>query len=177
MKYLIISDIHGSLKATQKFLEIFEKEKCDKIICLGDILYHGPRNILLDDYNPKAVIALLNPLADKILACRGNCDAEVDQMVLDFPCQADYTYIVEDGISILANHGHLNISTKTYDIALYGHTHIQQLYQKEDGLVVCNPGSVSLPKENSPKGYAIYQNRTIAIFNLDTEEKINEISI
>ena len=107
MKLLIASDIHGSAYYAKKVIESFEKEKADKLLLLGDILYHGPRNDLPFEHNPKEVIALLNPLSDKILCVRGNCEAEVDQMVLDFPCLADYIIVNVDGINIFATHGHI----------------------------------------------------------------------
>gem|GEM_PF-4710837 len=107
MKLLIASDIHGSAYYAKKVVESFEKEKADKLLLLGDILYHGPRNDLPFEHNPKEVIALLNPLSDRILCVRGNCEAEVDQMVLDFPCLADYIIVNVDGINIFATHGHI----------------------------------------------------------------------
>ena len=129
MKYLIASDIHGSAYYCRKVLEQFEKEAADKIILLGDILYHGPRNDLPKEYNPKAVTEMLNSVKDKIFCVRGNCEAEVDQMVLDFPVLADYALLCEQGTMIFITHGHLynladlpKIGPK--DILLHGHTHV-----------------------------------------------------
>ena len=107
MKLMIASDIHGSEYFCRKTVETFEKIKADKLLLLGDLLYHGPRNDLPEEYAPKAVIAMLNPLADRILAVRGNCEAEVDQMVLDFPVLADYSLIETGGILIFTTHGHV----------------------------------------------------------------------
>jgi uncharacterized protein len=186
MKYFICSDIHGSAAACRKLITGFSALKCDILIILGDILYHGPRNPLPEEYNPKEVCALLNPLADKIIACRGNCDAEVDQMVLSFPVGADYTMTTDNGVRIFASHGHvyapLNESgtapavagsrlpplTGTA-VALYGHTHVQKLYQT-GSTIVCNPGSPALPKEGSPAGFALYENRNITLYSLDGTE-------
>ena len=184
MKYFIMSDIHGSASACEKALNYFTAMKCDEIILLGDLLYHGPRNPLPDKYDPKAVCAMLNPLADRIIACRGNCDSEVDQMVLAFPMQADYTYVVDEGVRIFLSHGHiyspaqesgcrpvvdgsrLPLSEGT-SVALFGHIHIQMLYKNEAGITVCNPGSVSLPKNGSPAGFAVYEKRLITLYALD----------
>ena len=106
MKIMIAADLHGSAYYCNRLMERFEEEKCDKLLLLGDILYHGPRNDLPKEYQPKQVIAQLNRWKDRILCVRGNCDTEVDQMVLEFPVLADYCYLVVDGISIFATHGH-----------------------------------------------------------------------
>jgi uncharacterized protein len=194
MKYFFCSDIHGSAPACEKLLNQFSALKCDKIILLGDVLYHGPRNNLPQGYDPKKVIALLNPLSDKIIACRGNCDAEVDQMVLHFPLMADYTLTIDNGITIFASHGHVysplaedathasvegsklpplsKESAQQTALVLYGHTHVQKLY-KSDSYVVCNPGSPSIPKENSPAGFAVYENRLITLYDLDGQPITN----
>ena len=183
-----MSDIHGSASACEKALSFFTAMNCDAIILLGDILYHGPRNPLPDKYDSKAVCSLLNPLADKIISCRGNCDSEVDQMVLTFPVLADYSYICDNGTRIFASHGHIyspeeNGASTTAstplvagsklpplsknDVQLFGHIHIQMLYKTNSGIVVCNPGSVSLPKENSPAGFAVYEDNTITLFDMN----------
>lgn len=161
------------------------------LILLGDILYHGPRNSLPDNYNPKEVCALLNPLGDRIIACRGNCDSEVDQMVLSFPMLSDYSFLCDDGVRIFASHGHLysperessltdNSSGKEpviqgstipplagSAIELFGHIHIQMLYKTNEGITVCNPGSISLPKNNSAPGFALYEKKHIALYNMN----------
>ena len=129
MKLLIASDIHGDIESAKILIEAFHKNECDKIVLLGDILYHGPRNDLPGRYAPKEVITLLNGYSDKILAVRGNCDTEVDQMVLTFPVLADYAILSLDGLAVYATHGH-NYNTKTPpplaegDILLHGHTHV-----------------------------------------------------
>ena len=157
MKWFVASDIHGSAYYCKLLLDRFEAENADKILFLGDILYHGPRNDLPKDYAPKEVIAMLNPLKDKIICVRGNCDTEVDQMVLDFPILADYGIIsVKDKI-IYATHGHKfnpeNLPPLgSGDILLCGHTHIPKC-DVNNGYIYMNTGSVSIPKENSHHGY------------------------
>lgn len=158
MKWLIASDIHGSLYYGKKLIEQIKKEEPDKVIFLGDILYHGPRNDLPNDYNPKELIKLLNEYKDKIISVRGNCDSEVDQMVLEFPIMADYMILTINDLTIFATHGHLydveNIPFKGIDVVLSGHTHVQKC-DKYDNYVHMNPGSVSISKENSYHGYMV----------------------
>jgi putative phosphoesterase len=173
MKLLIASDIHGDLAAAEAILSLFYKESCDKILLLGDILYHGPRNDLPDSYNPKEVIKLLNENRSSILAVRGNCDTEVDQMVLDFPITSD-TAIVYDGesdLTLFMSHGHKfspenlpPLSART--VFLYGHTHVKKI-EKVGEIVCLNPGSVTLPKMNNPKTYATYERGKFEIKTLD----------
>ena len=153
MKYIIVSDIHGSAFWCKKLMDTLDDIQPDEILLLGDILYHGPRNDLPKDYSPKQVIAMLNPLADKITCCRGNCDAEVDQMVLDFEIMSDYNYIMDDNQDIFMTHGHLYNPDIMPDleegtIFLYGHTHIKQDII-QDGIHIFNPGSLSIPKDGS----------------------------
>ena len=157
MKFLIASDIHGSAYYCKKLIEAFYAEKADRLILLGDILYHGPRNDLPRDYAPKAVIELLNPLASKLLCVRGNCDTEVDQMVLSFPILADYAVIPVGDRLVYATHGHKfgedNPPPMAHgDILLCGHTHVPKCAD-HGSFVYLNPGSVSIPKENSHHGY------------------------
>lgn len=164
MKWFIASDIHGSAFWCRKMLESYKTEKADRMLLLGDILYHGPRNDLPDEYNPKAVIEILNGLKEEIISVRGNCDTEVDQMVLEFPVLADYAYITDKKTSIFATHGHVYNCNKlpplkSGDILLHGHTHVPVCEQYE-GYTYINPGSVSIPKENSHHGYIILENRT-----------------
>ena len=152
---MIASDIHGSSYWCRRLLDAFDAEMPDKLLLLGDILYHGPRNDLPDGYSPKGVIAMLNPLKDKILCVRGNCEAEVDQMVLDFPCLAEYCLLHIDGKTIIAAHGHReHPSPERGEILVTGHTHVM-LKAEENGYLHINPGSVSLPKEGTPRGYII----------------------
>ena len=153
MKYLIASDIHGSAYFCRELLRAFKEEKADKLILLGDILYHGPRNDLPKEYNPKEVIELLNNIKEKILCVRGNCDTEVDQMVLKFPILADYAVLCENGQLIYLTHGHKEIpNLGENDIVIQGHTHIPT-YESP-----LNPGSVSIPKEGSHHGYMTLEN-------------------
>lgn len=158
MKYMIASDIHGSAYYCRKMLEAFENEKADKLILLGDVLYHGPRNDLPKEYAPKEVIAMLNPLSDKILCVRGNCDGEVDQMVLSFPIMADYAVLSVGERLVYITHGHNHNIEKCPplskgDILLHGHTHIPVCMPFGNENIYINPGSVSIPKENSAHGY------------------------
>ncbi|WP_028509742.1 phosphodiesterase [Ruminococcus sp. NK3A76] len=161
MRLFIASDIHGSAKWCRRMLEAFKNSKVEKLILLGDILYHGPRNDLPEEYAPKEVIALLNPLKDKILAIRGNCDTEVDQMVLDFPIMAEYAWIYDGKVRIFATHGH-KFSPDTPpplvkgDILLYGHTHIPE-NKDHSTFKAVNPGSVSIPKNGSAHSAVIYE--------------------
>ena len=170
--FMIASDIHGDSKTTEKLLERFEESGAERLVLLGDILYHGPRNDLPDGYAPKRVIELLNKYSDKILCVRGNCDTEVDQMVLSFPILADYAYILADGLRIFATHGHkYNIEAMPPlakgDILLHGHTHVPVAVAFGKDNLYINPGSVSIPKNDSHKGYIIYQSRRFDFCDLD----------
>lgn len=172
MKILIASDIHGDLDSLEKVLSAYKSESADKLLLLGDLLYHGPRNDLPPTYAPKAVIELLNANRENILTVRGNCDTEVDQMVLNFPILADYVWLYLDGISVLATHGHHhNTATppplKKGDILLHGHTHVLKIEEFGNGNWYINPGSAALPKENNPRTYAIYENRRFTIKDFD----------
>ncbi len=153
MKLLIASDIHGSAYWCRKLLEVYETEKPDKLVLLGDILYHGPRNDLPREYAPKAVISMLSPLAEKILCVRGNCEAEVDQMVLPFPCMAPYSQLLVEDKTFYLTHGHhenpRNLPRlNPGDVFLSGHTHVKEDILVE-GVRCLNPGSVSIPKDGS----------------------------
>ena len=157
MKILIASDIHGSAAACRELMKAWDRETPDRVLLLGDILYHGPRNDLPEEYDPKAVTAMLNERRDSILCVRGNCDAEVDQMVLRFPILADYAWIAADGCSIFATHGHVynteNLPPlREGDILLHGHTHVPA-WEDHTSFRYFNPGSVSIPKNGSRKSY------------------------
>ena len=171
-RLLIASDIHGDAQTCAKLVEIYKVSGAEKLVLLGDILYHGPRNDLPAGYAPKKVIELLNPLKYEILCVRGNCDGEVDQMVLDFPILADYAYISADGLRIFATHGH-NFNTQKLpplakgDILLHGHTHVQTCTPFGNENFYINPGSISLPKEGNPKTYMIYESRTFTLKDFD----------
>ncbi len=162
MKYLIASDIHGSSYYCNQLLEAYKKENADRLLLLGDVLYHGPRNDLPKDYNPKEVITMLNAVKQNLLCVRGNCDTEVDQMVLEFPILADYCILSDEHCLIYATHGHnynedLLPPLQKGTILLCGHTHIPK-YTIHDNFIYLNPGSVSIPKENSWYGYMTYEN-------------------
>ena len=154
MKWMIASDLHGSYYYAQQLQQAFEREQADRLLFLGDLLYHGPRNDLPRDYAPKQVIPLLNSLAPKLLCVRGNCDAEVDQMVLHFPILSDSALLVLDGLTIHATHGHIHgpdtpPPLRQGDILLCGHFHVP--VRRDCGrYTYLNPGSAALPKENSP---------------------------
>ncbi|MBR4462021.1 MAG: phosphodiesterase [Erysipelotrichaceae bacterium] len=173
MKLMIASDIHGSAKYCKELLEAYEKEKADRLLLLGDILYHGPRNDLPEGYDPRQVIALLNEKKDEIFAVRGNCEAEVDQAVLEFPVLADYALLPLQKRMIYVTHGHIYNRDhlppmKAGDILLHGHTHIPAC-EEFDGFVYMNPGSVAIPKNGTPRGYMILENETFIWKTLDGE--------
>lgn len=159
MKLMIASDIHGSAYYCGGMLDAFAREGADKLLLLGDVLYHGPRNDLPKDYAPKKVIEMLNAVKQKLLCVRGNCDTEVDQMVLDFPILADYCILYIGNRLVYATHGH-NFNEQKLpplqkgDILLHGHTHVPVCREHED-YIYMNPGSVSIPKENSEHGYML----------------------
>ena len=162
MKILIASDIHGSAFYCEKLIGRYEKENAERLLLLGDILYHGPRNDLPEGYLPKKVIPILNELKNEILCVRGNCDTEVDQMVLEFPILADYAFLDICKRPIYATHGHIYNEKKLPpiaegDILLNGHTHVPKCVEHES-YIYMNPGSVSIPKENSHHGYILLEN-------------------
>ena len=156
-------------------VEAFEREKADKMLLLGDILYHGPRNDLPREYAPKEVIAMLNEIKDKLFCVRGNCDTEVDQMVLDFPVLADYCILFVNGHTIFVTHGHLYSESnppklQKGDVLLTGHTHVPKLV--DHSWYYVNPGSVSIPKENSHHGYMTLENGVFIWKDLNGNEKM-----
>lgn len=168
---MIASDIHGSAYYCEKLLQRFEKEKADRLLLLGDLLYHGPRNDLPEGYAPKRVIELLNAYKEVILCVRGNCEAEVDQMVLDFPVMAESCMIAEGQMLIMATHGHIyNLANppklKKGDVLLHGHTHVPADMETETFCYV-NPGSVSIPKEGSAHSYMILEQGRFTWKDLD----------
>lgn len=161
MKWLIASDLHGSAACSEKLLEAFRREGADKLLLLGDLLYHGPRNDLPEGYAPKRVIELLNGVKEKLFCVRGNCEAEVDQMVLEFPVLAEYCLLETEGHLVFATHGHhyhleCPPALRQGDVLLHGHTHIPAK-DCSKGFWYLNPGSVSIPKENSPRSYMILE--------------------
>ena len=175
MKYMIASDIHGSAYWCREMLKAFEAEQADRLVLLGDILYHGPRNALPDEYDPPKVIELLNPLKNRILAVCGNCDSAVDQMVLAFPIMADYAILDqrdEMGEALVyLTHGHVWNEQKLPplsegDILLHGHTHVPVIREHE-GYTYLNPGSVAIPKEGSDHGYMVLEDGTFVWKSLE----------
>lgn len=171
MKLFVISDIHGSLEYLEKALEAYESEKADMILILGDILYHGPRNPIPDSYDPQSVSKLLNTLKNKIIAVRGNCDSEVDQMLLEFPIMSDFSNIFWNNRRIFATHGHIynmkNIPNISHgDILIHGHTHVPTAEIQND-IFILNPGSITFPKENYPKSYGIFEGNSFKVISFD----------
>lgn len=178
MKLLIASDLHGSALAVRKLIGRYWDEKCDNILLLGDILYHGPRNSLPGEYDTKSVAEQLNVLKDKIWCVRGNCDAEVDQCVLDFPIMADYMQIPIGGKVIFATHGHHFGPDNpppigSCDILMCGHFHIPEIRQIADGLIYANPGSTSIPKGGSTASYMTFDGHILCQKELDNGRVFN----
>lgn len=175
MKWMIASDIHGSAKYCELMMQAFQKEQADMLLLLGDLLYHGPRNDLPEDYAPKKVISMLNTMSSKIVCVRGNCDCEVDQMVLNFPIMADYVVLDTGKKLIYATHGHHwneknPLPMPAGSVLLCGHTHVPKNTDYK-GFSYMNPGSVSLPKENSFHSYMV-ENKGIFVWkNLLTDEE------
>lgn len=181
MKWFIASDIHGSAYCCKMMLERYKEEKADRLLLLGDILYHGPRNDLPLCYAPKEVIAMLSEKGSETLSVRGNCDCEVDQMVLPFPVLADYTVLDTGSRLIFATHGHLfspsrPLPMKKGDILLSGHTHVPRC-EETDGLVFLNPGSVSIPKEGSVQSYMTLENGVFLWKELESSKTYKEYSL
>lgn len=171
MRIMIISDIHGDYDCLKNVLDFYEEKQCDQLIILGDLLYHGPRNDLPAGYAPKKCIPLLNSYKDQILAVRGNCDAEVDQMVLAFPMRSDYALENIDGHAFFITHGHLYDEKhmpylKKGDVYLYGHYHVPVF--EDHGYYKVNPNSISLAKQGE-NGFLIYENETFTRYNLAHE--------
>ena len=174
MKILIASDIHGSSYYASALLERFKEEGAERLVLLGDLLYHGPRNDLPRDYAPKSVIEILNSISDKIINVRGNCDTEVDQMVLCFPIMAEYSVLLLDGRSIYLTHGHHLEELKTKlsgnnTVIFFGHTHVPTV-TNEGNITLINPGSVSIPKEGSCNSYIILENKTVLLKDVTSGE-------
>ena len=175
MRLVIASDIHGSALYCGLLLDAFRRERADRLLLLGDILYHGPRNDLPEGYAPREVGALLNACASSIFGVRGNCDAEIDQTVLDFPMSADYSLLYAGGRMIFATHGHVFHPASPPplhpgDILLQGHTHVPCWESFGEGCLCLNPGSVSIPKEDSPRGYMLLTEDTFVWKDLEGKE-------
>lgn len=174
MKLLIASDLHGSSRCCRLLLDAFRREEADRLVLLGDLLYHGPRNPLPEEYDTMAVTSLLNGVADKLFCVRGNCDSEVDQMVLHFPMLADSALLYADDLTIFATHGHLHgpddpPPLMPGDFLLCGHTHLP--VRRDCGhFTYLNPGSLSLPKEGTPHSYMTLQGGVFTWHKLETGE-------
>ena len=182
MKWMIASDLHGSAYYCRKMLEAFEREGADRLFLLGDLLYHGPRNDLPREYAPKEVIPLLNGKKEKLLCVRGNCDAEVDQMVLEFPVMADYAVLPVGRRLIYATHGHIyhvkNLPPLAPgDVLLHGHTHVPAWTEFGQGNLYLNPGSVSIPKENSLHSYMTLEGNTMQWKELESSAVFHELTL
>ena len=182
MKWMIASDLHGSAYYCRKMLEAFEREGADRLFLLGDLLYHGPRTALPREYAPKEVIPLLNGKKEKLLCVRGNCDAEVDQMVLEFPVLADYAVLPVGQRLIYATHGHIyhvkNLPPLAPgDVLLHGHTHVPAWTEFGQGNLYLNPGSVSIPKENSPHSYMTLEGNTMQWKELESSAVFHELTL
>ncbi len=182
MKCLIASDLHGAAPAVERLLRIFDGSGAERLILLGDILYHGPRNDLPPGYAPKDVIALLSPYAERIVCVRGNCDAEVDQMVLPFPIMEEAVRLTVDGRQWFLSHGHrAGANPSAGDVAnvprgsilLTGHTHIPTLAWNTDGVLLFNPGSTSIPKGGYPASYGAYEDGRFSVVSLDGKELLH----
>ena len=174
MKLFFASDVHGSAFYCEQMLEAFDREKADKLVLLGDILYHGPRNDLPEGYAPKKVAALLNARKESILCVRGNCEAEVDQMMLEFPVLADYGFLSNGNVEIYLTHGHVYNAQNPLPMAkgavlMCGHTHIPAC-EEHESFTYMNPGSVSIPKENSARGYIVLSEGRFSWRKLDGTE-------
>ena len=166
-KYLIVSDVHGSLSSFNKVLAFFKENRYDQLICLGDLLYHGPRNDLPEEYNPKGIIPQINEIKDKVIMVRGNCDAEVDQMVLNFHI-FKVKKINISGKIVHLEHGH-HLNKEKYhdgDIVFYGHTHVSK-YEDFNGVKYINPGSSSIPKENTVKSFMTIEENKLNLRDLN----------
>ncbi len=169
MILLIASDIHGSEKAALELKKKYDDLNPDLVVLLGDLLYHGPRNDLPEGYAPKKVITILSAMKNKIMAVRGNCEAEVDQMVLPFSCLSQSGLIFADGKKIFLTHGHIfsmDNHPEGMDVFMQGHTHLPVLEKREDGIIYLNPGSVSIPKGGNPPSYALWRDCEIQLREL-----------
>lgn len=169
MKIFIASDLHGSAEYCRQMIEAFNNENADKLLLLGDVLYHGPRNPLPDGYSPQEVVQMLESIKNKILCVKGNCDAEIDECLLPFPVISNLGAVFADGLNIYFAHGHGDaLLLSDGDVYLTGHTHVA-LNAKENGHYHLNPGSLSLPKDGSKRGYIVYENRKFTFKELSGE--------
>ena len=191
MKYLLFSDIHGCLPTLEKVLDFFEQEECDMMCIMGDIINYGPRNRIPEGIDPKGIVERLNALADKIIAVRGNCDAEVDQMLLDFPIMETYALLVDGGKRYLLTHGHVynkdEMPRGAYDAIIYGHSHLWELSHidvpsLEEGKApfrraICNTGSITFPKGGNVPTFATLEDGHFKMYDLNTLEVLKEMDV
>ena len=180
MKLLIASDIHGDFDCAKALVEHYKWSRAERLVLLGDLLYHGPRNDLPMGYAPKKVIELLNSVKNDILCVRGNCEAEVDQMVLEFPVLAEYAFLEANGKRLYLTHGHKNgfdnpPPLRAGDVLVCGHTHVSAAKAFGNDNLYINPGSVSIPKENTPKGFILYDDGVFSFRRLDNGEEYMKI--
>lgn len=169
MKYLLLSDIHGSLPSLERALDIYSREHCSMLCLMGDILNYGPRNRVPEGLDARGIADRLNQMADDIVAVRGNCDSEVDQMLLHFPIMQDYMVLVDEGRRLLLTHGHIynkeHLPAGRFDAVVYGHTHLWELTPGSP--LICNTGSVTFPKEGREPTLATYERGEFTMFRLD----------
>ncbi len=172
MKIMVASDLHGSFYNGKLLLERFESEKAEQLVLLGDLYYHGPRNPLTEGYDPLALANLLNIYKNQLYVVKGNCDSEVDEMVSQFPFHPGYAHLaLDNGKKLTVTHGHLYdnhmFPPDCGEVFLFGHIHTGFLEKQEDGRIVGNPGSVSLPKNGTPKSYIVIDKGAVILKNLD----------
>ena len=172
MKYLIVSDIHGSLPALESVLDVYDREHCDMLLLLGDILNYGPRNRIPEGIDPKGIAQRLNAMKESIVAVRGNCDSEVDQMLLDFPIMSDYAVVVDEGRRMFLTHGHVyneqHMPPCRHDMFFYGHTHVWKLC-RHDGAIVCTTGPVTFTKEGRQPRFVICVGGVVTVRDMQGE--------
>lgn len=174
MKYLLVSDIHGSLPRLHRALEFYHAQRCDMMLLMGDIINYGPRNGIPEGIDAPGIVKTLNAMADNIVAVRGNCDAEVDQMLLDFPMLSDYTLLIDEGRKVLLTHGHVygkdHLPKGHFDTVITGHTHLWELQDNGEGTLFCNTGSITFPKGGNPPTLGIMEHGTITMYTLDGKQ-------
>lgn len=180
MKILFFSDVHGSPESLSLVENQMDRLKPELLVLLGDVLYHGPRNILRKDYAPQKVVSMLNLWKEHLIAVRGNCDCEVDQMLLEFPIMADYSTLFADGHRFFLTHGHHWNPEKlppvpSGTVLAFGHTHLPVLEKLEGGIVAFNPGSISLPKGGNPPSFGWYDSGRLSVLNLETSDEMKSL--
>lgn len=179
MKYLLVSDIHGCRPALETVLKFYDEQHCNMLCILGDILNYGPRNSIPDGLDPKGIVEILNARASDVVAIRGNCDGEVDQMLLHFPILGDYLLLVDEGKKLFLTHGHVYNKDKMpqghFDAIVYGHTHLWEM-TPINGTVVCNTGSITFPKGGNEPTFMTYEHGTFTAYNLEGK-KLKEFSL